>query len=179
MRVRTTILFALSLGLLLAAAPGRAQAPSIYQLKAAFLYNFAKFIDWPPEKFPDDKAPFIIGILGDNPFGADLERTVADKKINNRPITIVSFHTAAEATNCCILFISTSEKKSLPEIMAQLRGTSVLTVGETEQFIEAGGMVNFVQVASKIRFQINDEAAKAARLKISSKLLSLAVPASH
>ena len=177
MRVRKITFLVLSLGLLLAAAFGHAQAPppSEYQLKAAFLFNFAKFIDWPPGAFADDKSPFTIGILGDNPFGSDLEQTVAGKKINDHPITIQTFRAAAEATNCHILFISTSEKKRLPEIIQSLRGTTVLTVGETEQFIETGGMVNFVQEASKIRFQINDGAAKAARLKISSKLLSLAV----
>jgi hypothetical protein len=177
MRVREITFFVLSLGLLLAAAPGHAQAPppSEYQLKAAFLFNFAKFIDWPPEAFADDKSPLIIGILGDNPFGNDLEPTVAGKKINDHPITIRMFRAAAEATNCHILFISNSEKKRLPEIIQSLRGTSILSVGETERFIETGGMVNFVQEASKIRFQINDDAAKAARLKISSKLLSLAV----
>jgi hypothetical protein len=179
MRLRkTNFFFGLSLWLLLAAGFGYAQTPrppSEYQLKAAFLYNFAKFIDWPPETFPDDKSPFIIGILGDNPFGTDLERTVADKKINDRPIAIRPFRTAAEATNCQILFISSSEKKRFSEIIQSLHGSAVLTVGEAGQFIESGGMVNFVQEASKIRFQINDDAAKAARLKISSKLLSLAV----
>ena len=177
MLVRKIYFFVLCLGLLLAAAPGRAQVPppSEYQLKAAFLYNFAKFIDWPPEAFAADQSPFIIGILGDNPFGTDLERTVAGKLINNRPITIRSFPTAAEAANCHILFISSSEKKLLPEIIQSLHGTAVLTVGETDQFIASGGMVNFMQEASKIRFQINDDAAKAARLKISSKLMSLAV----
>jgi hypothetical protein len=171
----------LSLGLLLTATPGRAQAPppSEYQLKAAFLYNFAKFIDWPAGTYPEDQSPFVIGILGDNPFGNDLERTVTGKRINNHPISILPCDTVTQATNCQILFICTSETKRLPEIFAQLRGTAVLTVGETEQFIEAGGMVNFAQVASKIRFQINDGAARAARLKISSKLLSLAIPASH
>jgi hypothetical protein len=170
----------LGVGLLLTATPLRAQAPPTqYQLKAAFLYNFAKFIDWPPETFPDDKSPFIIGILGENPFGTDLERMVAEKKINNRPIKIRPFSAVADATNCCILFISTSEIKRMPEIMEKLHGTSVLTVGETDQFIGAGGMINFVPEANKIRFQINDAAAKAAGLKISSKLLSLAVhPAS-
>lgn len=177
MRVRASIFFALSLGLLLAAVPGHAQspAPSEYKLKAAFLFNFAKFIDWPAEAFADDKSPFVIGVLGDNPFGNELEQTVAGKKVNDHPITIQSFRAAAETTNCHILFISTAEKKRLPEIIQALRGTSVLTVGETEQFIEAGGMINFVLEAGKIRFQINDDAAKAARLKISSKLMSLAV----
>jgi hypothetical protein len=177
MCLRKILIFGLSLVLLLAAALGRAQTPppSEYQLKAAFLYNFAKFIDWPPEAFADDKAPFVFGILGDNPFGNDLEQTVAGKKINDRPISVQVFRTAAEAAHCQILFISNSEKKRFSEIIQNLHGSAVLTVSDTDRFIESGGMVNFVKEASKIRFQINDEAAKAAQLKISSKLLSLAV----
>jgi hypothetical protein len=177
MCLRKTIFFGLSLGLLLVAGFGHAQTPrpSEYQLKAAFLYNFAEFIDWPAEAFADGKAPFVFGILGDNLFGNDLEQTVAGKKINDRPISVQVFHTAAEATHCQILFISNSEKKRFSEIIQSLHGNAVLTVSDTDQFIESGGMVNFVQEASKIRFQINNEAAKAAQLKISSKLLSLAV----
>ena len=180
MRVRTNILVGLVLGLL-AAAPGHAQTSPLseYQLKAAFLYNFAKFIEWPLDAFAEDKSPFIIGILGDDPFGSHLETTVAGKKINTHPITIQSFREVTDATNCHILFISTSEKKRFPEIMEKLRGTTVLTVGETERFIETGGMVNFVQEGTKLRFQINDDAAKIAKLKISSKLLGLAVRASR
>ena len=146
-----------------------------YQLKAAFLYNFAKFIDWPPEAFADGKAPFVFGILGDNPFGNDLERTVAGKTINDHPVSVQIFHTAAEAGHCQILFISNSEKKHFSEILQSLHGNPVLTVGETDEFMQAGGMINFLLQDGKIRFQINDDAAKAARLKISSKLLSLAV----
>jgi len=177
MRLRKIINFGLSLVLLLAAAPGRAQIPqpTEYQLKAAFLYNFAKFIDWPPEAFADDKAPFVFGILGDNPFGNDLEQTVAGKNINERPISVQVFHTAAEATHCQILFISNSEKKHFSEILQSLHGNAVLTVSETDGFMQTGGMINFLLQDGKVRFQINDDAAKAARLKISSKLLSLAV----
>jgi YfiR/HmsC-like len=182
MRLRKIIFFGLSLGLLLAAELGRAQTPprpTEYQLKAAFLYNFAKFIDWPPEALADEKEPFIIGVLGDNPFGNDLEQTVAAKKINDHTISIQSFHTAAEAAHCQILFISKSEEKHFSEIIQALHGTAVLTVSENDGFIKTGGMVNFVKEDNKIRFQINDEAAKANRLKISSKLLSLAVASSR
>ena len=180
MRLRKIIFFGLSLGLLLAAELGRAQTPprpTEYQLKAAFLYNFAKFIDWPPEALADEKEPFIIGVLGDNPFGNDLEQ--AGKKINDHTISVQSFHTGAEAAHCQILFISKSEEKHFSEIIQALHGTAVLTVSETDGFIEKGGMVNFVKEDNKIHFRINGEAAKADRLKISSKLLSLAVASSR
>lgn len=149
-------------------------SPTEYQIKAAFLYNFAKFVEWPPQAFADVKSPIIIGVLGQNVFDNNLEKIIQGKTVNNRPFLFKEFHTATEATNCHILFISTSEKEKLPRILASLRGTSVLTVSETDQFIAAGGMINFVIEDQKVHFQINDEAAKKAGLKISSKLLSLA-----
>lgn len=161
--------------LLLPGASGRAQdsQPSEYELKAAFLFNFAKFVDWPPEAVPPKNTPFIIGILGENPFGADLEKVIRDKKVNDHPIEIKPCRTAAEATNCHILFICSSEKDHLAEIVKSLNQASVLTVGESDRFIEGGGMIRFFTESKKIRFQINDEVAKKAKLKISSKLLSL------
>lgn len=182
MRLRKTIFFSsLGLWLLLAAAIGHAQnsPPREYQLKAAFLFNFAKFIDWPPETFADEKSPFLIGVLGDNPFGNDLQQTVAGKKINERPIAVQLCHAVAEATNCQILFICNSEKKHFAEIIQSLHGAAILTVSETDQLKDSGVMINFVQESGKIRFQIKDAAARAARLKISAKLLSLAVSSPH
>jgi len=180
MRVRKIKFFALGLTLLLRLAdlssPAQTASPSEYQLKAAFIYNFAKFIDWPAEAFKDDRSPFIIGILGDDPFGNNLERTVAGKMINTHPITIQNFREAGDATKCHLLFISNSKKEQLPEIIKKLHGATVLTVGETERFVETGGMINFVNEDKKVRFQINDDATKAAKLKLSSKLLSLALP---
>lgn len=181
MSVRKIILFVLNLGWLFSAATGPAQvsSPLEYQLKSAFLYNFAKFIVWPPETFADDTSPFVIGVLGRSPFDSQLEQTVAGKKINRHPITVQPIKSAVEGTNCHILFICDSETKRLPAILKSLKDTPVLTVSETDHFTEQGGMINFVQEANKIRFQINNDAAKAARLKISSKLLNLAVsPAS-
>lgn len=180
MRVRATLIACLSMALLLfGEARAQESPPSEYQVKAAFLFNFAKFVEWPPESFSTATAPIVIGILGDNPFDGDLERTVQNKIVNNRPFVVRQLHSAMEATNCHILFISNSEKKRLSEIIQSLHGTDVLTVGETDRFIEMGGIINFVQESSKIRFQINDDAAKTARLKISSKLLNLAVRSSR
>ncbi|HEV2693862.1 MAG TPA: YfiR family protein [Verrucomicrobiae bacterium] len=171
----------MSTALLLVIPSGRAQAPapSEKQVKVAFLYNFAKFIDWPSEAFTNESSPFTIGILGDNPFGTLLEQMVAGRKINERPIRVQTFQADDPAiTNCHILFVSVSEKKHLGDIFQKLHGSSVLSVSDAEGFLAAGGMVSFVVVDGKIRFQINDRPAKAARLKISAKLLSLAVPIS-
>jgi hypothetical protein len=176
MRLRATRILCLSLLWLLPISGSRAQEspPTEYQLKAAFLLNFAKFVEWPPTAFAGANSPMILGILGENPFGDVLERTIRDKTISNHPLVVKEFHSSAEATNCHILFISTSEKARLPEILAGLRGASVLTVGETDRFTETGGMINLFRQGNKIRFQINEAAAKGVGLKISSKLLSLA-----
>jgi hypothetical protein len=175
MRFRATLIACLSLALLLPAdASAQESQPSEYQVKAAFLFNFAKFVEWPPETFAGATSPLVVGILGDSPFGGDLERTIQNKTINNRLIVVKSLHSLAEATNCQVLFISTSEKKRLAEIFDGLHGASVLTVSETDGFTEAGGMINFVWEGKKIRFEINNDAARKANLKINSKLLSVA-----
>jgi hypothetical protein len=181
MNLRKKIFYGLSVLLFLAATSGPAQTqrPSEYQLKAAFLYNFAKFIDWPPAALADDRSPFIIGVLGDNPFGNNLDQIVAGKTINGHSISVQFFNSAAEAARCQILFISNSEKKHFPDIIKSLNGSAVLTVSETERFIESGGIVNFVQEDNRIRFQINADAARIVGLKISSKLLSLAIISSR
>jgi hypothetical protein len=177
--VRRSFLSLSLIWLLLAGGGSRAQEspPTEYQIKAAFLFNFAKFIQWPPAAFAAATSPIVIGILGENPFHEDLARMIRHKTIDGRPLALKELGSAAEAAHCHILFISASEKGRLPEILKGLKGTSVLTVGETDHFIESGGIINFVLKENKIRFQINHEEATKAGLKISSKLMSLAVPA--
>jgi hypothetical protein len=176
MPFRATSILVLSLVWLLAFGRVGAQdsTPTEYQIKSAFLFNFAKFVEWPAAAFAEATSPIVYGILGENPFGDDLEQTIRNKTVNARPLVVKEFHSLAEATNCHVLFISTSEKAKLPEILESLRKTTVLTVSETDGFTEAGGMINFFMEGKKNRFQINDIAAKNAGLKISSKLLSLA-----
>ena len=169
-------IFTLLLCLFLSAAGAQDSQLTESKLKAAFLFNFAKFVEWPPAAFADANTPITFGVLGTNPFGDDLAAIVRDKTINNRSIVIKPLHSVTEATNCQVLFICASEKNKLTEIISSLGTASVLTVGDTEHFIETGGMINFVKEGNKMRFQINDTAAKRAGLKISSKLLSLALP---
>jgi hypothetical protein len=177
MRLRGITTLSLSLVLPLTIGEGRAQnaQPSEYQIKSAFLFNFAKFVEWPPKAFAGTTSPIVIGILGEDPFRDALQNTIRDKTVDEHPLVIKQLGSQAEATNCHILFISTSEKPRLAQILEGLKGSSVLTVGEMERFTENGGMINFVLDGTKIRFQINKEAATSAGLKISSKLLSLAL----
>lgn len=153
--------------------------PSEYQLKAAFLYNFAKFVEWPTNAFVKATSPMVVGVLGENPFGNDLEQTIHGKTVNQHPFEVKEFHSLTEVKHCHILFISTSETDRLHDIFETLRGSSVLTVGETKNFTESGGMINFVRVGNKVRFEINNPAAEKAGLIISSKLLSLAQNSKH
>jgi hypothetical protein len=168
----------LTAALLLIGSGSRAQnsATSEARLKAAFLFNFAKFVEWPAESFAERTSPFIIGVLDNSEFAGELEKTVLAKKIDEHPINVRLFRTAADIGDCHILFV-TAENKRPSEVIRRLEGKPILTVGESERFLEAGGMITFLSENQKIRFQINHEVAKAARLSVSSKLLSLAVRA--
>ncbi len=159
-------------GLAAAEAP-----PTEYQLKAAFLFNFAKFVDWPTEAFSARDSPLVIGVLGENPFGQGLEETIRNKSVGGHPLSVKATNSLAEARKCHILYISPSETGRLHQVLDSVRDSNVLTVGETEQFLDSGGIINFVIQGQKIRFEINAGAAKRAGLKVSSKLLSLSARA--
>ena len=144
-----------------------------YQLKAAFLYNFAQFVQWPEAAFPEASTPISIGVLGDDPFGVALDRVVQGESINNRKLIIKRSRQLDDLQSCHLLFISKSEKGRLAQILASLEARSILTVGETEQFAKRGGVINFFFDENRIRFEINTDAARRKGLKISSQLLSL------
>jgi hypothetical protein len=179
MRFRAAGLFPLSLILLrvsnLAYAQGDSQ-PEEYQIKAAAIFDFTKFVEWPAAALPKASSPIVVGVLGENPFHDALEKTIKNKKVDEHPVIIMQFRTATDANNCHILFISRSEKARLPQILKQLHGRNVLTVGEMPGFTEAGGMINFVLKGTTLRFEINNDAANRVGLKISSKLLRMASP---
>jgi len=159
-----------------------AQSPaSEYEVKAAFLYNFIKFVEWPPKAFPEKQFPYVIGVLGkEDPFSNPvsltnyLDEAIIGKKINERPLVIVRRSRIADLKECHLIFISKSERSRLKDILGALRDRNVLTVSETEDFCQQGGVVNFIKQSGKVRFEINPSAAEAAGLKISSKLLNVA-----
>lgn len=155
-------------------APAEPQAPAEYQVKAAFLYDFVKFVEWPAEALSNDRAPIIVGVLGKDPFGSMLDDVILGKAINGHRIQILHTNSVQDLKVCQIAFISSSEVKRLPKILAGLRGSSILTVGEADHFAQLGGMIQFTLEGNKVRFAINVDAAERARLKVSSKLLSLA-----
>ena len=162
--------------LLLGGRDGLAQAgPSReYQIKAVFLFNFAQFVEWPAVAFAGSTSPLVIGILGGDPFGAYLDETVRDEKVNNRPLAIQRYHQVDEIKTCHVLFISRSEASRLDQILVSLKDRSILLVGDGDDFVQRGGMIRLANAQNKIRVSINVDAAKAANLTISSKLLRAA-----
>ncbi len=159
---------------LLLACTAQAQAIDEYQVKAAFLYNFAKFVDWPALTFKTDKDPLRICVLGQDPFGSALGNAVGGKTVLGRPFVLTEISSGGQVTDCQILFISSSERKHLRSIFAELRTTGILTVGETDGFAAEGGIVNFKLSDGRVRLEINIEAAGQAKLRINSSVLSLA-----
>ncbi len=163
--------FALTTLLLATPAPGP-PAVSEYKVKAAFLFNFAKFVEWPEREGDTDAV--TIGVIGFDPFGENLEQVVRDKTVGSKRIAIRRFAGVEELEPCDILFISPSESSRLDAILRALDGTATLTVGEDEGFVQKGGIIRFFTEQSKIRFEINLDAAEYEGLRLSSRLLQVA-----
>ena len=157
-----------------AAVLSRPAASPEYAVKSAFLYNFATFVEWPPGA-PGASAPQVtICLLGADPFGETLDQTVAGKTIGSRPLAVKRISRPTEAAGCAVVFVGVGQGLRLPSLFADLRGLPVLTVGDAEGFAEAGGIIGMFVENNRVRFEINLGAADRARLKISSRLLSLA-----
>lgn len=153
------------------AAEGRNRVTREYDLKAAFLFNFAQFVEWPSEAFPDRDAPFTIGILGNDPFGRSIDEIVANETVRSRKIVVRRYRDIEGIGTCHILFIGPTEKADTDGLGAHLAGRRVLTVGEADSPGARHAIIQFVTVEQRLRLRINIEAAKDARLEISSKLL--------
>jgi hypothetical protein len=156
------------------ALPAQVRPSSEYELKAAFLFNFAKFVDWPPNTFAEPKDPFTVCVLGTDPFGGALDDALRGKFIAEHPVSVTRVKRVADIIRCQILFVSAPESHHLPEVLVKLRGDCVLIIGETDDFASSGGVIQFTLEDNRIRFLINPDAADRAGLKISSKLLALA-----
>lgn len=166
----------LSAGSLVSAGKIAAQAMPTpeYQVKAVFLYHFTQFVEWPGSAFPDAQAPLVIGVVGDDPFGAYLDEIVRGEAVNGHPLVVQRYRRAEEIGPSHILFVSPSEEHRLEEIFSRARGRPLLTVGDADEFAREGGIIQFVTERGKIRLRVNADAARIANLRISSRLLSLA-----
>lgn len=151
--------------------PVQAQTPNEYRVKAAFILNFARFIDWPGDGYGEGGS-LVVGIIGDDPFGGSLDQ-LNGTTVNGHRIVIRRLKAGDYLKACQILFVSSSERNRLGKILESVRGGSVLTIGELPQFNQAGGVIKFVIQDDKVRFEINTGAGAQARLRISSKLLAL------
>jgi hypothetical protein len=145
-----------------------------YPLKAVFLLNFSRFTEWPTNAFKTPSSDFVIGILGSNPFGSLMEKTVQDEKLNQRKFVVEYYRDASDIQNCDLLFISQSEAGHLRGIVARLKSKPILTVSDSPDAADLGVCVQFVTKENKIRLRINMDSLKSAHLAMSSELLRLA-----
>ena len=145
-----------------------------YQVKGAFLLNFTKFVNWPPRAFKEPRDPIAICILGENPFGPLLDRAARQTVVANRAVSVRQVADEQQASQCQVVFMGASERRHWRAWLEALRGSSVLTVGESEGFLASGGVVNFKLEGDRVRIEISTAAADRAGLHISAKLLSLA-----
>lgn len=145
-----------------------------YPVKLAFLYNFAKFVEWPPDSYRGPSAPLEICIVGHDPFSTDNERELRTRTVGGHPVEVLTLKATDTLSVCHMVFIPITEKDQADKIVRGLKGSSTLTVGEAEGFAVLGGIINLTVEANKVHFEVNRLAADRAGLKISSKLLSLA-----
>jgi hypothetical protein len=169
---------ALMIAIVLAAASfpalGAQDSAEEYAVKAAFLYNFARFTEWPSEVFPEKDSPIIVCVFGDDPFGETID-FLREKTIHGRPVLLKREKDLEELQTCHVLFVSSSKRNQLDQILGRTEGWSVLTVSDMDNFAHKGGNVGFVNQNNKIRFEVDPESTKEAGLRLSSKLLSLAL----
>jgi len=150
-----------------------------YQKKAEFISSFTRFVDWPARKFAQPDSPFVIGVYGTDSITTLLQEAIQDRQIKGRPAIIKHLLNKEELRACHVLFISRSERDRLGPILGEVRRENVLTVGECDNFLGKGGVINFVTVGGQVHFQISTDAANREKLTVSSKLLQIAVPSAQ
>jgi hypothetical protein len=148
-----------------------AAAPSEYQVKAVFLFNFSRFVEWPATAFPSANAPFVMCILGNDPFGDELDEVVKGEIVNGRPLVVRRLQSAEGVTECHMLFVHQSEERRLGEALSRIDHRSTLTVSDLPGAAQRGVMIRLVTEQGRIRMRVNVESARAADLTISSNLL--------
>ncbi len=161
----------------LAESPGAALAQSQaseYHVKAAFLFHFVQLVEWPAGSLGNEINPVTLCTMGDDPFHGDLDDTLAGKSVGTRRLRVRHLKSAEDLQGCQVLFVSNADAARFGRLLEELKDGPILTVGESDGFVQRGGMIGFCLVDNKVRFEINLEAAERAKLKISSRLLLLA-----
>jgi hypothetical protein len=175
LRIASTLLQVVLLCAGVSPAAFGGEEPSEYQIKAAFLVNFIRFVEWPAEAFKTATAPLVVGIVGQDPFDGALDQAVSKKTVNGRAVVIRHFSDAESARSCHVVFLAASEARRLSDVTSTVTSRGLLIVGESDGFAERGGIINFIVLDNHVRFQVNPSAATRAGLTISSKLLQLAI----
>lgn len=180
-RIVVAVLLIAMLGTLAGASRQDVDEQKVAKVKSAFLFKFTGFIRWPDNRFADEAAPIVIGILGADPFGTTLDDTVAGRTVANRPVVIRRITTnrsddavLKDIAACHILYIGKSEAARLKTWLDATKGTDTLTVSSLERFARRGGMVGFILEDRRILFEMNLDLVKGTRLKVSGKLLKVA-----
>lgn len=162
-------------GLSLAGSAAVVAAPQptarAYEVQAVYLYHFAQFVEWPATAFPSAESPIVFGVLGSDPFGSFLDDVVRSERVNGRRLVVKRFNSVAEIDTCHILYVGHNDPSTITRALEALHGRGVLTVGDAELFNQKGGIIRFVTENNRVRLRINLQAARAAGLVISSKLL--------
>jgi hypothetical protein len=174
LRSLITILVLLLPGSALIARAQDSSVSSEYLVKAGFIYNFANLVQWPQTAFAQPDSPIVIGIFGEDRFGAIIDRVLEGKKVNGRGFVVRRLKAVTDLKDCHIVFVSSSELVHLAEAIQVVKGVPTLTIGEVPGFAKLGGIINLVIEDNKVRFEVNVDAAKGADLTISSRLLALA-----
>jgi hypothetical protein len=163
------------LGLFNPCLHGSEAAPSEHQVKAVWLLNFARFCEWPTNAFAHRDGPFLVGVMGKDPFGNNLEKAFEGKSFKGRPFAFRRISTGEEAKGCQILFVQESDRRKTRDLAQKLQRLPILTVGDANEFLDDGGIINFLLKDNTVRFEINLKAAQAAGLKLNANLLKVAV----
>jgi len=167
---------AIAIGLLLTLCRpcGADMTPREQQVKAAFIYNFSQFVEWPADAFAGTDAPFVVAIVGADPFNGALEHAMANKSVGDRPMVVKHFKSVDNLEPCQILFIPSTQDDALASILARVGKSPTLTVGDSDAFMPAGGAIGLMLEDGHMRFQLDPDVLDAARLKASAKLMKLA-----
>jgi hypothetical protein len=173
MRSRIPFLLFLSVGFCASTLMAQTTAKE-YRIKAAFLFNFAHYVEWPADTFKDADSPLTYCIVGDDPFEGVLDQSLNAKSVGTRPLRVQHLKPPEHFQGCQIVFIGTNEKKRITAILETLKQSPILVVGESNHFIQQGGTVGFLSEENTVRFEVNLDAAQRARLNISATLLSVA-----
>ena len=162
---------------LMHAVGGEAAGPAVaseYQVKAAFLFQFSRFVEWPPESFSSIDAPLSICVLGTNPFGSALQEIAAGELVQMHPLLVENHNRVEDVADCHIVFVSGRDESATQQALRYLSGRRVLTVSDSNDFTRRGGIIGLVMVDGKVRVQVNRSSADTAQLRISAKLLRVA-----